>query len=75
MCKCLHGLANWKLGLCDTLLVLGPHNITPGDLWTLVPPTKLSDKDRRAIGLVIHDFTPGWLSDNVSSNIKICGVP
>ena len=65
--KCLHGLAYYKLGLRDTMLVLGPYNITPRDLWTLVPPPKLSDKDRLAIEYVIHDFTPGWLSDNVSA--------
>ena len=70
LCKCLRGLACWKLGLCDTMLALGPHNITPSDMWTVVPPTKLSDKDRRAIGNTRHDFSPGWLSDSVCITSK-----
>ena len=55
--------------LRKTILQFGPYNVTLKDLWTLVPPTKLSSAEKLAVSSEDSSFIPGWLSDSV------CNLP
>ena len=50
----------------DTMLKFGPYNVTPGDIWTLVPVHRVGPQDNQLLNTSLsRTFIPGWLVDSV----------
>ena len=50
----------------DTMLKFGPYNVTPGDIWTLVPVQRVGPQDYQLLNTSLsRTFIPGWLVDSV----------
>ena len=51
--------------LGDTVLEFGPVNVSTVDLWSLVSPKDITEKELKIIEKEVTTFKPGWLTDSV----------
>ena len=58
---------HWKVALNTTMLTFGQFKVTPGDIWTLVPPNELEPQEYHSLDTSLQRrYIPGWAVDTVT---------